>query len=268
MTYSTLASIVKYPYASILAGEKMKFGFFNSEADDFRRIADELGLTRLSREDEPLRYVRHPLVYLVEAADDICYQVMDMEDAHKLKLVSTEEIRQLFLGFFDGKKREHIADICHMVKDVNEQVAYLRSSVIGALVKECTQAFVTHEEELLAGTFRGCLTAHIASPVKDAYEACSRKAYEKIYRSKDVVDIELAGFKIIMTLLDLLIEAVMSPEKAYSQLLINRVSEQYDIHAPTLYGRIQAVLDYLSGMTDIYALDLFRKINGNSLPAV
>ena len=104
--------------------------------------------------------------------------------------------------------------------------------------------------------------------MKEAYEACSRKAYEKIYRSKDVVDIELAGFKIIMTLLDLLIEAVMSPEKAYSQLLINRVSEQYDIHAPTLYGRIQAVLDYLSGMTDIYALDLFRKINGNSLPAV
>lgn len=268
MTYSTLASIVKYPYASILAGEKMKFGFFSSEADAFRRIADELGLTRLSREDEPLRYVRHPLVYLVEAADDICYQVMDMEDAHKLKLVSTEEIRQLFLGFFEGKKREHIADICHMVKDVNEQVAYLRSSVIGALVKECTQAFVAHEEELLSGNFRGCLTEHINSPVKEAYEACSRKAYEKIYRSKDVVDIELAGFKIIMTLLDLLIEAVMSPEKAYSQLLINRVSEQYDVHAPTLYGRIQAVLDYLSGMTDIYALDLFRKINGNSLPAV
>lgn len=104
--------------------------------------------------------------------------------------------------------------------------------------------------------------------MKEAYEACSRKAYEKIYRSKDVVDIELAAFKIIMTLLDLLIEAVMSPEKAYSQLLINRVSEQYDIHATTLYGRIQAVLDYLSGMTDIYALDLYRKINGNSLPAV
>ncbi len=268
MTYSTLASIVKYPYASALAKEKPKFGFFCSEADDFRRIADELGLVRLSREGEPLRYVRHPLVYLVEAADDICYQVMDMEDAHKLKLVSTEEVRQLFLGFFEESKREHITQVCHMVQDVNEQVAYLRSSVIGTLVKECTQAFVAHEEELLNGTFRGCLTQHINSPVKEAYEACSRKAYEKIYRSKDVVDIELAGFKIIMTLLDLLIEAVMSPEKAYSQLLINRVSEQYDIHADTLYGRIQAVLDYLSGMTDIYALDLFRKINGNSLPAV
>lgn len=268
MTYTTLASIVKYPYASSLALHKPKFGFFVSEAEDFRRIADELGMVRLSREGTPLRYVRHPLVYLVEAADDICYQVMDMEDAHKLKLVGTEEIRQLFLGFFGEEKRTHIAEVCRMVQDVNEQVAYLRSSVIGVLVKECTRAFVEHEEELLAGTFKGSLIDHISPEVHAAYEACSRKAYASIYRSKDVVDIELAGFKVIMTLLDLLIDAVMSPEKAYSQLLINRVSDQYDVHAPTLYGRIQAVLDYLSGMTDIYALDLYRKINGNSLPAV
>ena len=81
-------------------------------------------------------------------------------------------------------------------------------------------------------------------------------------------DNQHAGVKFIKTLHYLLNDAVMSPEKAYSQLLINRVSDQYDVHAPTLYGRIQAVLDYLSGMTDIYALDLYRKINGNSLPAV
>lgn len=268
MTYATLASIVKYPYASALARKKPKFGFFTSETDDFRRIADELGLVRLSREGDPLRYARHPLVYLVEAADDICYQVMDMEDAHKLKLVSTDEIRRLFLGFIDETKRGHMLEVCDMVQDVNEQVAYLRSSVVGVLIKECTRVFVEHEAELLNGTFEGCLIEHVSPPVREAYAACSRKAYESIYRSKDVVDIELAGFKVIMTLLDLLIEAVMSPEKAYSQLLVNRVSEQYDVHAPTLYGRIQAVLDYLSGMTDIYALDLYRKINGNSLPAV
>ena len=268
MTYATLASIVKYPYASSLAGEKPKFGFFTSEQESFARIARELGLIRLSQEGELPRYVRHPLVYLVEAADDICYQVMDMEDAHKLKLVSSEEIQQLFLNFFQGEKRKHIQKMCHMVADKNEQVAYLRSSVIGTLVKECTQAFAQHEEELLAGTFNGSLIAHISEPVREAYEACSRKAYQSIYRSKDVVDIELAGFKVIMTLLDLLIDAVMSPEKTYSQLLMNRVSEQYEIDATSLYGRIQAVLDYLSGMTDIYALDLYRKINGNSLPAV
>lgn len=268
LTYSTLASIVKYPFASTLAQKKPKFGFFVSEADDFRRIADDLGMIRLSNEGEPLRYARHPLVYLVEAADDICYQVMDMEDAHKLKLVSTEEVHQLFLAFFTEEKRNHIHQVCAMVQDKNEQVAYLRSCVIGSLVKECTKVFVEHEAELLAGTFTGCLLDHVSPLVREAYQGCSRKAYQSIYRSSYVVDIELAGFKVIMTLLDALTEAVMSPGKAYSQLLINRVSEQYDVHAGTPYARIQAVLDYLSGMTDVYALDLYRKINGNSLPVV
>lgn len=90
----------------------------------------------------------------------------------------------------------------------------------------------------------------------------------KEYRSSDVLDIELAGFRVISTLIDLMINAVCSPEKAYSQLLINRISGQYNVNAPTLYGKIQAVLDYISGMTDVYALDLYRKIKGNSLPAV
>ena len=93
-------------------------------------------------------------------------------------------------------------------------------------------------------------------------------AYAKIYRSKDVVDIELAGFQVISTLLDLMTEAVCNPEKAYSQLLINRVSQQYEIGAERLYDRMMAVLDYVSGMTDVYALDLYRKINGMSLPIV
>lgn len=91
---------------------------------------------------------------------------------------------------------------------------------------------------------------------------------ERIYRSRDVLDIELAGFRVITTLLDLMINAVMEPEKAYSKLLINRVSQQYNIKAPALIDRVQAVLDYISGMTDVFALDLYRKINGNSLPAV
>ena len=91
---------------------------------------------------------------------------------------------------------------------------------------------------------------------------------EKIYRSRDVLDIELAGFRIITTLLELMIDAVRTPENTYSKLLINRVSSQYNINAPSLFERIQAVLDYISGMTDVFALDLYRKINGNSLPAV
>ena len=268
MTYSTLASIVKYPYPSILAGKKSKFGFFVTEVDDYLKIAQELGIKRLSAEGEAPRYARHPLVFLVEAADDICYQMMDIEDAYKLKLLTPRETMELYHLFLSEKQKERVKDVFELVHDENEQIAYLRATIIGNLIKECTRVFMENEESILEGTFEGALIKHIASPLNEAYRQCSKVAVEKIYRSRDVLDIELAGFHVISTLLGLMIDAVQSPDKAYSELLINRVSSQYDIKAPTLYGKIQAVLDYISGMTDVYALDLYRKIKGNSLPAV
>ena len=144
----------------------------------------------------------------------------------------------------------------------------MRATIIGILIGECTRVFMENEEAILDGTFEGTLIKNISPPLNEAYKHCTQIAIEKIYRSRDVLDIELAGFHVISTLLELMIDAVQSPEKAYSQLLINRVSSQYDIKAETLFGRIQAVLDYISGMTDVFALDLFRKIKGNGLPAV
>lgn len=266
LTYSTLASIVKYPFSSSLAGKKSKFGFFTTEEESYRRIAEELGIRKLN--DAPLQYARHPLVYLVEAADDICYQMMDIEDAHKLKLLTTAETQELLLSYFTPERQEHMRQTLKIVSDINEQIAYLRSCVIGLLIRECVAAFLDNEEEILAGDFSGSLIRHIAPLPASAYGRCTEVAFRKIYRSRDVLDIELAGFRIISTLLELMIDAVCSPEKAYSQLLIDRVSSQYNIRATSLYERIQAVLDYVSGMTDVYALDLYRKINGNSLPAV
>ncbi|MGP1537499.1 deoxyguanosinetriphosphate triphosphohydrolase [Bacteroides heparinolyticus] len=266
LTYPTLASIVKYPFSSSLAGKKPKFGFFTTEEEGFRRIAEELGIKKLS--DAPLRYARHPLVYLVEAADDICYQMMDIEDAHKLKILTSQETQELLLAYFTDERKEHMLKTLEIVSDVNEQIAYLRSSVIGLLISECTEAFLNNEAKILEGEFEGSLIRHISEQPAAAYKHCADVSMRKIYRSRDVLDIELAGFRIISTLLELMIDAVRSPEKAYSQLLINRVSDQYNIKAPALYEKIQAVLDYISGMTDVYALDLYRKINGNSLPAV
>ena len=266
LTYPTLASIVKYPYASSLAGNKSKFGFFTTEEESFRRVADELGMIKL--QDNPLKYARHPLVYLVEAADDICYQMMDLEDAHKLKILSTEETKELLLAYFSDEKKAHRLQTLKLVTDVNEQIAYLRSCVIGLLISECTQAFMNHETEILNGTFEGSLIKGISPLPAKAYKHSSDVSFQKIYCSRDVLDNELAGFRIISTLLNLMIEAVSSPEKVYSQLLINRVSSQYNIRAHSFYERIQAVLDYISGMTDVFALDLYRKIKGNSLPAV
>ena len=268
MTYSTLASIVKYPYPSILAGKKSKFGYFASEMDDYLKIAQELDIKRLSAEGEAPLYARHPLVYLVEAADDICYQMMDIEDAYKLKLLTPRETKELYQLFLNEKQRARVDEVFRLVSDENEQIAYLRATVIGILVKECTKVFMENEDSILEGTFEGTLIKHIDKQLNDAYKQCTKVAVEKIYRSRDVLDIELAGFHVISTLLELMIDAVQSPDKAYSELLINRVSSQYDIKAPTLYGKIQAVLDYISGMTDVYALDLYRKIKGNSLPAV
>ena len=270
MTYSMLASIVKYPFASSLAGNHGKFGFFASEAESYRKIADELGISCKSAPGEPLKYARHPLVYMVEAADDICYEIMDIEDSHKLKILSYAETEHLLLSFFDEdiqqKIRQRIID--EELTDENEKVVYMRASVIGKLENECVAAFLAHEEEILAGTFEGSLIDHISERQKKAYKECEKISYSKIYQSKPVLDIELSGYQIMATLMEVFVEAAVNPSRFYSKQLLRRVSSQYDIENENLEERIMAVLDYISGMTDIYALDIYQKINGISLPIV
>ena len=263
LTYSTLASIVKYPYASTLASGRRKFGFFQSEEPTYLRIADALGIPHSDG-----RFARHPLVYLVEAADDICYQVMDIEDAHKLRILSGQEAVSLLLGFFEGEQLEHVSRTMMIVDDMNERIAYLRSSVIGRLVDACTRCFVDNEAGLLDGTFCTPLIAGIGGRVQEAYEACADVARRKIYTSAEVVDIELAGHRIFSHLLTAVIDALLHPAHAYSRLLLSRIPGQYNVSAPSVYGKIQCALDYISGMTDVYALDLYRKITDMSLPAV
>ena len=270
MTYSMLASIVKYPFASSLAGKHGKFGFFASEAESYRKIADELGISCKSAPGEPLKYARHPLVYMVEAADDICYEIMDIEDSHKLKILSYAETEHLLLSFFDEdiqqKIRQRIID--EELTDENEKVVYMRASVIGKLENECVAAFLAHEEEILSGTFEGSLIDHISERQKKAYKECEKISFSKIYQSKPVLDIELSGYQIMATLMEVFIEAAVNPSRFYSKQLLRRVSSQYDIENENLEERIMAVLDYISGMTDIYALDIYQKINGISLPIV
>ena len=263
LTYSTLASIVKYPYESGYIAEKnKKFGFFQSEKDDFAKIADDMGLIRI----DDYKYARHPLVYLVEAADDICYEIMDIEDAYKLKLISMEETKELLLNFFMPEERAKKTDRMKPVTDANEQIAYLRSSVIGVLVDECSRVFLENEEAILSGSFQGSLINSVRKEICDAYKQCSSISFRKIYKSKDVVDIEIAGYNIIYTLIGKLVQAVFDADKAYSKQLLARIPDQYETNAETPYGKIQSVLDYVSGMTDIYALDMYRKITGMSLP--
>ena len=269
MTYSTLASIVKYPFPSYSA-TKNKFGFFASERIHYEALAQRLGIPQLSSEPAHERWARYPLVYLVEAADDICYEIMDLEDAFKLKILTYQETRDLMLSFFDdeNQQRIHARIEQEQLTDTNEKIQYLRACVIGKLENECVSTFIAHEDEILNGTFSGSLIDAVAPIQREAYRRCTKISRERIYRSQPVLDVELSGYRIMATLMELMVEAIEHPERYYSQQLIGRVSSQYDIDSPDLETRLMAVIDYISGMTDVYALDVYQKICGISLPII
>ena len=274
MTYSTLASIVKYPYSSSCIDfvGKEKFGFFTPEASTYYKIAEELGISPSpsGRDGEGLLFPRHPLVYLVEAADDICYEIMDIEDAHKLRLLSYEEASRLLLSFFEENVQQAIIDRIEKehITDENERVVYMRACVIGKLENECVDVFLANEPAIMEGTFKGSLIKHIGERQRKAYEECSRVAFNRIYHSKPVLDIELGGYHILGTIMQRMMDAIVNPDRFYSQELLRRVSSQYEIDAPDLPTRIMAIVDFVSGMTDVFALDFYQKINGTSLPIV
>lgn len=269
LTYTTLASIVKYPFESMLT-TKPKFGFFQSEKEIFGRIADELGLLQLS--GNPDKYVRHPLVFLVEAADDICYQLMDLEDAHKLKIHSFDETRSLLMRFFDPqtetKQIARINETLNLVADPNEQIAYLRASVIGKLVHQCVDVFWQKQGDIFAGNFQKALIDQVHPTSLAAIKAIKEVSIKNIYNDRSVVEIEISGYQIIGTLLEVFVEAVLNPNEAFSGKMIQLMPDQYGGNHESTYEKVQSVVDFVSGMTDLYALDLYRKIRGINIPGV
>jgi dGTPase len=270
LTYATLAAIVKYPYESSLSRGKQKFGFFQSEKETYKRISAELGLKQLS--SSPMKYARHPLVYLVEAADDICYQIMDVEDAHKLKILTYTETEKLFLDFFDPKDDLNtlstIEENFKIVSDHNERISYLRALVIGKLVKECAGLFCNIQDQLTEGEPSKSLISLLTGRSKSAMETIREVSINKIYNDRAVIEIEIAGYKILSTLMEVFTHAVMSPDEELSRKLLFIIPEQYKHHDESDYSKVQSIVDFVSGMTDIYALDLYLKINGINLPGI
>lgn len=263
MTYSTLAAIVKYPYAAT-ERTKRKYGFFQSEKPVYEKIAISLGL------DNPQGgYMRHPLVYLVEAADDICYQVMDIEDAYRLKIFSAKETIDLLGRYFehDTKARQSIEKVFKMVADESERIAYLRSKVIGKLVQECKEVFLDKEKSILNGTFTSSLIKSTPSHTATTYEEIGKISFEQIYKHPMVVEIEISAYQIIETLLDKLIMAILNNETAYSKGLLRLIPSEYQVSKTAdNYAKIRSILDFVAGMTDDYALNMYRTLEGMQLP--
>lgn len=269
LTYSTLAGIVKYPFESVLA-KKQKFGFFQSEKEDFKRIAGELKIRDNSGEN--LSFSRHPLVYLVEAADDICYQIMDVEDAYKLGILSYDETRELYLNFYDkNEDKKTLASIektMLRVSDKNEQISYLRAGVIGKLIHASNHIFIENESEIMSGEFQGSLIGNLSLTQAAAMKTVKEVSFSEVYANRSVVEIEIAGYKIIGTLLEEFVGAVLNPGDLYSKKILSVLPGQYKNSNPSVYLKIQSVVDFISGMTDVFALDLYRKIKGISLPGM
>lgn len=270
MTYTTLASIVKYPFESTCATHKgFKYGFFQSEKEIFRQVAEELGLLQL--EERPLQYVRHPLVCLVEAADDICYQIMDIEDSHKMRILSYDETTAILENFYDKNEDKEdlkiIARTFKVVTDKNERIAFLRAGIINKLINACAEVFCNHYEAIMNGTFKSTLIKNLSGTNKEAYDKCTDLAYSRIYHTNIVTQIQIAGFKILGTILKEYTDAVLKPETYYARNILSVMPEQYQVSKEdSMYTKIQTVVDYVSGMTDSYALNLYRKIKGIELP--
>ncbi len=265
LSFATLASIIKYPYPS--TAEQKKFGFFKSETDIFESIANETGL--IFKGDGT--FSRHPLVYLVEAADDICYQIMDIEDAHKLNILSTSMVTELYRNFFNNepqKKLKHIEDTLKTVTDTNERVAYLRAITISKLINLCAENFVKCYNDIMTGVPVKPLIEQLEGTPARAMEQVHSISVSDVYNHPKVVEIEIAGFTIIGELLDIFCTAVTEPNKPLSRKALSLIPKQYICDSNDRYSKIISVVDYISGMTDIYALETYQLFKGIKLPSL
>lgn len=268
MTYSMLSALVKYPCESINRNKKnvyqKKFGFFQPEKAVYEKIADELCIIKFS--ESPISYFRHPLVNLVEAADDICYNIIDLEDAHRLKILSYEDVKALYFNFFDDATIQNLENTIDSLDDKNEELAYVRATLIGKLVHECKEAFMKNHKAIMDGNYNKSLYDDISEQSIIASKKVTEISIEKVYQYRSVIEVEVAGYKILGGLLEEFAGAVINQKDAYSKMVLKLLPKQYTVKSEEFVEEnIQSILDFVSGMTDVYAVDLYKKIRGVEL---
>lgn len=269
LTYATLASIVKYPCSAIdghIKGNhhRKKYGFFEGEKEVFEKIAQELGLEK--DPTNPNGYLRHPLVYLVEAADDICYNIIDLEDAHHLKILSYREVEDLLLPLCGGEELRNRLD---GLKDTGSRVELLRAKAINTLIHGCAEVFSKNQDKFLSGTFESSLIDALAPEIVDQMKKIERISVTEIYNAAAVVQIEIAGYKVMNALLEEFVPAYLKTNKTmFDKKMVAMIPAQFQTEKDDAYSKIRAVLDFVSGMTDVYAVDLYRKIKGISIASL
>lgn len=262
LTAATLASASKYP--ALAYGQKayQKNGCYDDDWQDFCQIFKQLGLRRIN----DYAWQRHPLSYLMEAADDICYLIIDIEDAYQVGQISHQIAKEKLMDLA-GELVEPLR--LSALNSKTDQLAYLRAKAIGQLVHETSAVFWQHEQALLAGTHHRPLLKDI--PSSAALEALRAYAKTHIYMARSVLETQIAGHKILTGLMEVFCQSVLSAKTSANlsrrdEMILALLPSRYLRHNQSLYQQILGVCDYITGMTDSYAVSLYKKLTGISLP--
>ena len=267
LSYATLGAFTKYPKASLpkkptahIADKK--YGFFQNDKAAFVDIAKELGLKETGSKNN-ISFSRHPLAFLVEAADDICYTIIDFEDGINLGLIQEEYALEYLINLvrdtINTKKY-------HQLTNTQDRISYLRALAINTLINEAVEVFMKNEDAILEGSFTTALLE------KSKYEAqindIIKISIDKVYQSKEVIDKEISGYEVISKLLDVYINAVNNTNKNiasnYDNLILKSTSHLSHISDQSLYNRLIGVCQYVAMLSDSSAVLSYKKLNGLS----
>ncbi len=268
LSYATLGAFIKYPKESLpkkptnhIADKK--YGVFQSEKNAFIDVADELKLKTNSLENG-IRYFRHPLAFLVEAADDICYTIIDFEDGINLGLIPEEFALEYLINLVRGTIN---IEKYNALKNTQDRVSYLRALAINALINEAVDVFMKNEEHILKGNFEKALLD------KSKYEAqindIIKLSVKNIYQSKEVIEKEISGYEVINTLLKTVCTSVNNDfnnqASSYDKLILQILPDTINFNDNKLYVRLINICHYVGLLSDRNAILLYKKIKGLSI---
>lgn len=262
LSYATLGAFIKYPKPSLPKVEQKnkafkKYGIFQNDLMVFKDVAKDLGLQKVENHQDV--YYRHPLAFLVEASDDICYSIIDFEDGINMGLIPEEKALEYLLNLV----RENLkTEKYNQLKSQKDRLSYLRALAIQSLINEAVSIFLANEEAILNGTYPHALLEK--SRYKAQLEDIIAISVEKMYRSPEVIEKEIQGYHIIHKLLDIFLTAVNNTydgkETAYDRLIFNMLPEVVQVNDKNLYNRILNICSYIAGMSDRQALSIYDKL--------
>ena len=280
LTKATLATFTKYPRESYIESDILiadginrtsakKFNFFQTEKQYFLEVAEDVGLISLSaNEQKAMAWCRHPLSFLVEAADNICYRLIDLEDGYKLNFIDFDTVEELLLPFmFKSGDKIQAKRKYDSIRDRGEKIGYLRAKAISVLIYEAIDVFKDNYQGIMEGVFDSELTDKIDSV--GHLEGKIKKANIALYNQKPVVEIEITGYKIISGLLEIYLDAQYNPKNSLNKKILQMLPDQFVAKAgDSDYHKIMKTVDYIARMSDSYALNLYRRLSGQSLPVI